>query len=467
MGLISSFVEDLKKRDKSGVITTIKELRENQFGLPLQHYAQQYLFGATGLRLKVFHSISGPPQSCKSPLLFDLMGHIAASKETGGLGGIAFLYELEDKISPTLLASVLRQYGDIMNSSFLTMRNLTIEGAIGHMAAQVIPGYGKEFPKFDVPLVFGMDSIGGAASDDTVKKITTEGSAGKGYYDKPHFIKYFCENAGQLMGDIPMIVICINQEKDQASSTPYGPPQKKITGGVSQLFKDGHMISATYKTWASGDGKTVTLRTTKTSFCDARKIEVKFHWNKFGQDDDDAYNMYFDWALASAKCLADPDKGVGELRDICDVKISDRDLVTCPQLNLKSVPAAEFEAALFDPANAELLNRLYTYQKIEKIKGMDEYVEYIKRRKAEAKDKDTTPNPSMVKTTKAKTVKKSEASSKPIKGAKLGKARKVDNSISLEELMKQAKETNGAGSESEVPAERESDKAGEGGAEVE
>ena len=73
---IADMIASVKKATGTGIVSTIKEMKENQFGLPLQHYAQQYLFGSTGLRLRVFHSISGAPQSCKSPLLFDLLAHI-------------------------------------------------------------------------------------------------------------------------------------------------------------------------------------------------------------------------------------------------------------------------------------------------------------------------------------------------------------------------------------------------------
>lgn len=177
-----------------------------------------------------------------------------------------------------------------------------------------------------------------------------------------------------------MVIICVNQEKEAAAAA-YGPPQKTITGGKSQVFKDGHMISSSYKTLASGDGKILTLKTTKTSFCDPRKIEVAFRWNKYGDQATGDYGHHFEWAMASAKCLADPEKGVGEIRDICDVKVADSGLVTCPTFGLKSVPAEEFEAALFDSSNSKVLDGLYNYMKIERIKDMSDYKAYVKARK--------------------------------------------------------------------------------------
>lgn len=373
---IHSIMETLRK-DDGGIVATVKELKENQYGFPLAHYAQQYLFGATGLRLRVFNSISGMPQACKSPLLFDLMGHVCASTENGGLGGVGFLYELEDKISPTLLEGIMANYGgEEIYNRFAVISPGTLDNAFKHICKKILPTCRKNMTDRQTPIIIGLDSIGGAASSDVTNKLETEGVAGKGFWEKAFWMKTFCENAVTIIGDLPIVFVCINQEKEAAAAA-YGPPQKTITGGKSQVFKDGAMISSSYKSLASGDGKILTLRTTKLSFADARKIEVAFRWNKYGTEKE-GYGHHFDWALATAKCLADPEKGVGEIRDICDVKVADSGLVTCPTFNLKSVPAEEFEKALFDPANSKTLDALYVYQKIDKIKDLSTYKAYLK-----------------------------------------------------------------------------------------
>ena len=386
---IDGMLEGLRKTGgDAGVVSTVSELRENQFGIPLRHYAQQYLFGATGLRIQVFNSIAGMKESCKSSVLFDLMGDVCAAQEDGGQGGLAVLYELEGKISPTLLHSILRQHGETAENSFIVRHGLTLEGAMKDLNGDVLPMYEKVCPKRDAPLIIGFDSIGGSGSEDTIKKLKKEGTSGKGYYDKAHFMKYFCENMGVLLhrSRIPVVIVCVNQEKEKASSTPYGPPQKSITGGTSQLFKAGHMISASVRKLASGDGNIVTLRTSKTSYCDPRKIEVEFRWNKFGKSEDDMYVIRFDWGLASARCLADPEKGVGEIRDIADVKVSDQKLVTCPQLGCRSVTTDEFEKALM--SNEKVLKQLQIYQKIERLKDLTTYPEYVASLSGKAKPKE-------------------------------------------------------------------------------
>ena len=386
--LMSSMLKALRNKETGKLVTTPQEMKENQFGFPLKHYAQQYLFGATGLRIQVFNSIAGSAGSCKSTTLFDLMGHTCADPANGGIGGIAWLFELEGKISPVLLSSILSGYGieTDENGGVGILQPKTLEDAITMLNKEIIPMYKELAPNNDVPMLIGFDSIGGAASRDISDKMEKEGNVGKGFHDKAVNMKHFCENVVSTIGDIPAVFVMINQEKESLNATPYGPPQKHITGGTSQVFKDGHMISNQVKKLASGDGNQVIMKTTKTSFCDPRKIEVYFRWNKFGKSEDDYYGHHFDWALASASVLANPEKGVGEIRDICDVKVSDKGLVTSEKLGLRSVTPEEFEQALFDPSNAAILNALYTYQKIDRLKGMDEYREFLKKRKAAAKE---------------------------------------------------------------------------------
>lgn len=376
---LDAFVSGLKCTKTGGIAYTVQELRENQFGIPLRHYAQQRLFGATGLRIQEFHSIQGDKGEGKSTLLFDLIGDTCGAEEDGGLGGVAVLYELEQKISPTILHSILVNHGERALLACMLRLGMTLGDAMKDVNAKggALDIYRKACPRRDKPLILAFDSIGGAANADTMEKLEADGAVGKGFSDKQHNMKYWCENQGAIFArdNIPVVVICINQEKEVLGGTSYGPPQKTITGGKAQMFKDGHMISVKKKALASGDGNVVTLRTTKSSFCDPRKIEVEFRWNRHGQKTGDAYEARFLWALASARCIADPDNGVGEIRDICDVKISDRDLVTCPQLGLKSVTPEEFEAALF--ADTKLLEQLYVYQKIERLRSVTEYADWL------------------------------------------------------------------------------------------
>lgn len=373
-----------------GVFHTIAEAKDMQFGMPLKHYALQYLYGSTGLRFGTVYSISGPPQSCKSPFVFDLMFNMCADEASGGPEGCGFLFEMESKLSPSLLTSMARWYNQQISTDsdehpapFQYMRDCTMEKTFKTMMAKVIDPLTDSKPDELVPVFVDWDSIGGAATDDAVTKIKEEGFTGKGFYSKSHIMKYFCENWSVLSSMLPVVFMAVNQEKADVQSMPgySGPPKKHITGGESQIFKAGHIVSAAYRKLATGAGKVVMLKTTKTSFCDSRKIEVRFVWNQTGSlKDEDAQGHHWEWAEASAKLLADPEY-VGELRDIVDVKLSAQGLVTCQQLGLRSVSCSDFESALFDPANSKILHDLQAYQKIDQIRDMSAFRAYLMQSK--------------------------------------------------------------------------------------
>lgn len=397
MGQFDDLIGSLKGDDGFAVMSP-KDLVEQQYGFPLQHLAQQFLFGATGLRVGVFNSISGLPQSCKSPLLFDLCGHVAASKDDGGLGGLALIYEMEGKISPSLLQSVLLKHGESAVDNTVIVPCGTMDVALKHFNKKFLPGVRKA-KKYDAPILLGLDSIGGSGTEDVKAKLEAEGVVGKGFGDKPHFMKYFCENATALLGDLPVVIVCINHEKEKIAANPFGPQPKemmKVVGGTTQVYKAGFMVHTEYNELADKTGKIIKLRTLKTSFSDSRKIEVVFHWNKTGDSEnpEDMYGHRFDWAMSSARILADPATfvgSVGDIRKICDVKIESDGSVTCPTFGMKSVPAEEWEAALFSPEHKDVLDKLYVYLKIDKLKTVDEYAEHIKGKGKKQEPKEDKP----------------------------------------------------------------------------
>ena len=89
---LDALIERLKTSKTGPVAGTLREMREHQYGIPLPHFAQQHLFGATGIRIWCFVSIQGKAGVGKSTLLYDLCGLVAGAVKDGGLGGMAFVY---------------------------------------------------------------------------------------------------------------------------------------------------------------------------------------------------------------------------------------------------------------------------------------------------------------------------------------------------------------------------------------
>ena len=368
---MSALLEGLKKAD-GGICISVNEFKEAQYGLPLKHYCLQYLFGSTGLRYGGFYMCAGKPKSCKSPFVFDLAHRCCE------LDGISYIYELEGKMSPTLISSMLADHPEWMDGGpFQILKGHTLDEAETHLTKKILPTF-KKLGAYDTPLLIDWDSISGAAMTDVVDKIQTDGTVGKGYHEKPHVMKYLTESWSVLVGNLPVVFVGVLQEKTKASEG-FGKkaPEKSYGGGDSQLFKVGTLL--TFQLIGKLDsGKRIKISTELNGFADARQIEATFTWNQFGSLEDESQGHKWNWADATALCLAQP-KIVGELRDIIDVKRSDKGLVTCKQFGLTSVTAEEFEAALFAEENKKVLNDLYSYHKVEKIKTPSEYIEYVRK----------------------------------------------------------------------------------------
>lgn len=370
---LDSLLTNLEKAD-GGIAMTAQEFAEAQFGIPLKHYCLQYVLGSTGLRYGAFYLAAGKPKSCKSPFVFDILKSCCQD------GGISYLYELEGKASPTLIKSMFSDTPELITSArspFKLIKGLTLDKAQEHLVKNVIKTF-KKANIYSIPLCIDWDSISGAGMTDVVEKIEKDGSVAKGFYDKPHVMKYLSENWSALVGNLPIVFVGVLQEKEGAAEGvgPMARPKASYGGGSSQLFKAGTLLSFAFRNMPSGTGKIVTIKTAMNGFADARKIEAKFVWDQFGNLETESQGHKWCWAEASAQCLANP-VVVGQLRDIIDVKMNDQGLVTCTQLDVTKVTPTEFEESLFSEEHADVLENLYRYHKIEKIKTPSEYAEFV------------------------------------------------------------------------------------------
>lgn len=376
---LDDLMEKLHKAD-GGISMSVAEYKEAQYGLPLPHYCLQYLFGSTGLRYGGFYMLAGKPKVCKSPFGFWL------AKTCCQNNGVSYVYDLENKLSPTLIYSMLADSPDLLKkpSPFnlvnkvlkdKKLQNLTLDLAQTHLVKNVLKAF-KVAGAYDTPLFIDWDSVSGSAMSDVTEKIESEGTASKGYYDKPHVMKHLTENWAALIGNLPVIFVGVLQEKEKAASVGImAAPQKSYGGGDSQIFKAGTLLS--FKMLGKADNfKRVRITTELNGFADSRSIETKFMWDQFGRLETESQGHRWTFADTTAQCLANP-KVVGDLRDIIDVKYSDQGFVTCKQFGLDKVHPEEFEQALFAEENKKTLEDLYRYQKIEKIKTPEEYIEYV------------------------------------------------------------------------------------------
>lgn len=430
---LNALLNTLSKAD-GGISMSIQEFKDAQYGLPLKHYCLQYLFGSTGLRYGGFYMTAGKFKTCKSPFAFWL-AHTCCERD-----GIAFLYELEGKASPTLMSSMFADHPEWMapGGQFRIIRGMTLDEAEKHFTQKVLRNFQK-VKAYDTPLLVDWDSISGSAMSDAVKKIQDDGTAGKGYYEKSHVMKYLAENWSVLIGNLPVIFVGVLQEKEKAAEGfSRAGTVKTYGGGDSQLFKAGTLLSFSV-IGNMPNGKAVRIKTALNGFADARQIDTKFVWDQFGNMQSESQGHRWLFAEATARCLAQP-AIVGDLRDIIDVKLGDDGLVTCKQFGQTKVTPEEFEAALFADENKETLEQLYRYQKIEKIKTPEEYLDFVnsqenKEAAFKQAEKDAKAEE---KARKEAELKAKEEAKQARKEAKAKKQAELDAKKALEQLKKLA-----------------------------
>lgn len=368
---LSALLSNLKKAD-GGVSMSINELKEAQFGIPFKHFSQQYLFASTGLRYGSFTLLASSPKSCKSPFAFDLC-HLCCEND-----GMSVLFEMESKISNSLISSMFDDHPEWCDSdgAMQIVRGKTLEGAEQYLIKVLLKNF-KAMGIYDTPLLIDMDSISGSADEDILEKIEKEGSISKTISSKAHVLKHLTETWSQLIGNLPVIFVGIVQRKVaiETGGMPGMAPKYTYGGGMSMLFKAGTLLSLNC-VGNQDAGKVIRIRTEMSGFSDRREIDVRFVWNQFGKLDTDSQGHRWLWAEATARCLAQP-KIVGDLRDIINVKLNDNNTVTCKQFGLDKVTPEEFETALFAEENKDVLNNLYRYMKIDKIRPPEEYPAYV------------------------------------------------------------------------------------------
>lgn len=445
--LMEAMVKAAKKDNV--VALTVEEYCRREYCMPLPHLCLQYVFNATGVRFGGIYMVQGPPGCCKSPFVFFLLSLMCKTQEDGGFGGISYLSELESKISMTLLQSFMDkeylQSGD--GSPFRLLPETTINNCLANHSARM-KLYRKTYEDMSVPMAWGIDSIGGAATEEGVKKMEEDGVQGRGFSEKALILTNMFANYSATYSGIPLITYTVNHEKKPVATG--GPPaaaafaRGQATGGEAQKFKAS--LNLKLAAMEVPNGKMVTIQTYKNSFGIPKKIQVLFSWQEPTADDPRQYHKW-GWAKATADLLVNPPKGVPtlDMRKVCNVTpMTDGKRYNCVQLGLQGATAEELEKALF--ANKTILRQVQNLLGIQEVQTFDEYLDMLDAEaaavkaagKTGSKHQSTSPKqPATTPATKDKTAQKQQKMSKAAKdlaGAKATKEEQAEVDAQMSEL---------------------------------
>lgn len=371
------------RRGQSGAFMG-NDYKKYQWGVRIPHLMMEWLFGQNVIPMPLLMELAGPPGSCKSAFLQYLMRLFAECMMN------AIMFETENKMSWTLLESFLKEY---INRIVITRGPLTQEEWMNEIlnALKLFrAAYSKSVNSWkegDVlmsPLFIGLDSLGGAPSNDTIAGTDKAGTVGRSYpIEALKNSRYFVQMPIR-MRDLPVVFVYTNHEQTRIveQKGPFsvkGP--RSSQGGNRPSFYCGYRLFFDKPTQQQRtDGvvtQTLGIEVTKSSYNDTgRKIALPMCWTNETDSEtgDVVQTSWFDWESALARFLAPPNGTTPkfpklEMNKILRVERHSETSFSCKELGLSKVKPVEIGKAI--EADADLVDAMRPVLNIKKWREWD------------------------------------------------------------------------------------------------
>lgn len=340
------------RRGASGALMA-SEYRAHQWGVKLPHLMLEYLFGLNVMPYPALIEMAGLPGSCKSAFLQYLLGVYAES------GFSSLMLETEGKMSSTLLESILQDNldkvtiipGPLMQEEWQGELLNILKLYRKHFADQL-----KEYQKtkgkspLALPLLIGLDSLGGSPSSDSMAAVDKEGSAGRSYPVEALKNKKYFEQIPTRIRDLPITFIYTNHEKPgMGDGQGFGPKKRESKGGATPDFFCGirlffEQASKPQEVSKGVFQQNLFIEVGKNSFNQkGTKLMLTMEWEKIvdPETNQELQDTRFLWGKALAQYLAPSTPGFkydrNAVKKFLTVTRSSDTKFSCKELDLKDV----------------------------------------------------------------------------------------------------------------------------------
>lgn len=353
-------------QDRRGVTGAFMgdKFKEYQWGVRIPHLMMEHLFCLNVIPMPTIIELAGMQGSCKSAFLQYLMRIFAE------LGMNAHMIETEGKMSWTLFESILREY---ISKTGLTPGPMSQEDWMGeflYSCANYRKAYSASLEAYKksngaepllAPFLEGLDSLGGAPSDETMKTTDKDKSVGRSFPIEALKNSRFFPQIPVRMRDLPMVFVYTNHEQTRIAEQkgPFsvqGP--RSSQGGHRPDFFCGLRIFFEQQTNPSTVGGVTTqllkLETVKNSFGEKhRSFSLPMCWKTVYDEEtgEDHQETWFDWESTLANFLAPPDSikpkfQKSELKKLITVVRHSEASFSCKELGLDKVSPHDIGAAI-------------------------------------------------------------------------------------------------------------------------
>lgn len=359
-----SFLASMRSsiQDRRGVSGAFMadQFKEYQWGVKLPHLMLEYLFGLNVVPMPSLIELAGLPGSCKSSFLQYLMRIFAEN------GMNAEMIETEGKMSWTLLDSFLGEFADrvLINQGPMSQEEWMAEllnamKVYRDAYAKSLKAYNDKHPLL-APFLIGLDSLGGAPSNETMKTTDKDKSVGRSFPIEALKNSRFFPQIPVRSRDLPLVIVYTNHEQtriaeQKGSFTVQG--QRSSQGGHRPGFFCGLRIffEQTSKPKPMPGGLTVQnlkLEVVKNSFSEkGHVVGVPMCWRtEIDEEGNDRQVTWFDWHRTLAEFLSpsvgDPKIPKSVLKQFLTVERHSEVSFSCRELGLTKVTPTELGMAI-------------------------------------------------------------------------------------------------------------------------
>lgn len=282
----------------------------------------EFLIGQNVFPLSLVYQIVAPPGVGKSGFLAEIM------RWFHNYGGAPYLFENESKFNPEFYESILSP--EVFRAEMVLHRCDSLEDWMQRLKNTLLavkresegtaenPGIGRT-----MPVIFGIDSIMGKPSEETMAAIFGEklqsglrNDSGLGYSERAYPVEalkltpYLKGVATELAG-WPFVLVLINHLKESmATAGPVrGGSNRQVGGGKQIKFQESWELQLNLEnafTSAQYDGNVIRMRCYKNSFAPGdRSATTRMIWwyETDEQTGETIQKTRWDWDWATVKLL--------------------------------------------------------------------------------------------------------------------------------------------------------------------
>lgn len=375
-------------------------------------FAFQYLIQNSCFPLELMTQIVGTEGTCKSALVAEIGRWFSAQ------GGYLTLIENESKMSQDWYDSIIGYPDETGDIGYMLRRTDSVDNwqkviqnevdrakdlmEKGDKASKT-PALGKTFP-----VVIALDSIMGKLTEESQKKIESEGFAGRGFPAEALSITRFLKAFPQKFHNWPFAFVAVNHLKPQKAEGGFHTERNKA-GGRHISFQESFEIEmardkASKIRLVESEGKALEkggirllISCKKNSFgeTDRPPIHVSVLWQYAWHEPSNTQRQYtkWDWTSATVDILASHTEGSrgAKIKEVVDInKLTGGKYWSSALGVTKESPVNKTELGAMIESDSKMVDELRTLLAIKKrhlFKSGDDYGKILDKVKKEADDR--------------------------------------------------------------------------------